>query len=184
MRGRLTTDQKIALKSYINDRIVEDLGAGNGELTRFCLSAGAARVIAVDGQLDYQVNYALPRCIGVRAYMHEYFAAFPKQRSDQHVALVSWPVVYGIDGLEDVCALFSRVIYLGKNDDGTACGSQSFWRGLLQREVLYCHEHHLNDLIVYGAVQTESKRTLLREERAAIEQHEAAARFLERHVML
>ena len=68
------------------------------------------------------------------------------------LCLISWPVNY-----DDACLymrnlsrLCSSVLYLGKNDGVTQCGTPVLWRELTQRIPLVYAPHRINDMIFYG----------------------------------
>ena len=83
------------------------------------------------------------------------------------VALVKWPVTHKT-GIEQLLQVARTIIYIGKNDGITACGSKGLWELLRTRRVLLERHHTKNDLIVFGAELGLERRPLTREEAVAI----------------
>ncbi len=142
--GTLTPDQVALLVPFIEGRVVHDLGCGTGYLSRFLVTFGAKRVIAID-QLQ-ALSPARVRTPGIQ-YVKSYFVDYDKAID---TAFVSWPQTCGEFGLDALVRRARVVCYLGKNTDGTGCGSQQLWGVLMGREVLAHGPDSRNSLIVYG----------------------------------
>lgn len=138
--GKLLPDQIKALRPIIQGRHVHDLGAGDGELSLALLQLGAAKVTAVD-------RNKIPTAPGVECRQ----AYFENVRDAIDIAFVSWPSNRPDGGLLSLIRRAREVVYLGKNTDGTACGSRPFFRALQQREVRAYVPNRENTLIIYGA---------------------------------
>jgi hypothetical protein len=139
--GRLSKKQLEALRPHVKGRHVHDLGAGNLEMAKALLRLGAKRVTAIDKAEAVTTN---PRIEVVKAYFHDLGDLTPD------VAFVSWPVNHDQPGLFRVLRAATKVIYLGKNSDGTSCGHPTLFRDLLNRELLTYVPERENTLIVGG----------------------------------
>lgn len=159
---QINDEQRQILQAHVTDRIVEDLGSGDGSLSVLAMDLGARSVLSIDGEdpIDPVYRHGV---IPVRATFEAWTRAMLVTRSEHHVALVSWPQTCGDFSLNLLLRLFSKVIYLGRNDGGTACGSWLFWEHLMEREVLV-HHSAANALTVYGA-QNKVPRHFTSEER-------------------
>lgn len=143
--GRLSDAQRELLRPFVAGRVVHDLGAGTGALSLILLELGAAHVVAIDKELA-PINS--PKVTSVECYFDEY-------RSDDPIdtVLVSWIPNYPTPGLSFLASLAKQVIYLGKNTDGSSCGTRELMVGLLSRHVLAHAPERPNTLTVYGPDQ-------------------------------
>lgn len=143
--GRLSDAQRELLRPFVADRIVHDLGAGSGALSLILLELGAAHVVAVDKEISLPHHNKITT---VECYFDEY-------RSDDPIdtVLVSWPHNSSSPGLSFLVGLAKQVIYLGKNTDGSSCGTRELMVGLLSRPVLAHAPERQNTLTVYGESQ-------------------------------
>jgi hypothetical protein len=157
--GKLTTDQEDALRPFLKDVIVHDLGAGNLLLSSELVRLGAERVIALDKE-PYRASPPA-KVQPVACYFHEYNGT-----GTIHTAFVSWPLNTYMDGFTKLTEKAQFLIYLGKNSDGLMCGFEKFWDLVREREVLAHVPHQTNTLIVYGPERR--LRPILPEEIAAI----------------
>jgi len=82
------------------------------------------------------------------------------------VAFLSWPANHSMPGLFELLAPAQWIVYLGKNTDGSACGTPEFFSRMLYREVKFYVPEQPNSLIVYGS-RLPQKRPPVGEERAA-----------------
>jgi hypothetical protein len=141
--------QAAALKSLVSGRVITDLGAGDLSLAHFLIDFGATQVIAIDKE-------PLPRrCDSGRVnYIRSYFEAYYEPID---VAVISWPPNHCI-GLTRLCQRANRVIYIGKNTDGTACGNLELFAHLLTREVSVYLPTRPNTLICYEGASRVSRR--------------------------
>lgn len=141
--GKLTPKMKEAIRPYVEDKIIVDLGAGDLTQAKILCELGAYTVHAVDKTLPY----IEPDCI----YTYDtYFRNMPAFE-DATVVFISWPLP-SLD-FRELEPLFERVdyiIYLGSNYDGTVCGTPAMFRYLLSREIEQHIFHRMNDLIIYG----------------------------------
>ena len=162
--GQLSKDQKKTIKPFIRNRVVHDLGAGDGRLSAELVDLGARRVVAVDEDAPWRkLQPPLPRGDKIR-YVETSFAYFTEP---VRTAFVSWPYQTSEYRLVAILREAKTVIYLGTNFDGTACGAPDFWWHVTRREVLAHEPYKKNTLIVYGAVLPD-RRALLPEEDAAM----------------
>ena len=176
--GGLNRFQEEAVRYYTKSRAVYDLGAGLLGWSKKLADFGAA-VIALDeiykdpreNVLNRYRNWVncVPKNVLLRPHtFREYCESGPMIMD---VAFISWPHnTYGKTmGLELLAQRSKTVIYLGKNLDGTACGSPQFWKLMTQRKVLCFLPAVRNSLIVYGPMLQMPRRDLLHEEKGAIE---------------
>ena len=163
-QGFIYEAQEKALRPYVKDRVIHDLGAGNLYLSTVLMLLGAREVIAVDKEPIHDGDYGYPAKI--TAGITPVVSLVQDLKQPVAVGFVSWPVNWDI-GLADVLRDSELVIYLGCNTDGTACGDRSFWMQMIGREVLAYVPKRGNTLIIYG-----SKRVLrepLHEEACALD---------------
>jgi hypothetical protein len=159
--GSLNNAQREALREFVKDKQVHDLGAGDLTLSIELLTLGARLVVAIDKEAH--LGASPPGIVTVKTYFEDY--AFPID-----VAFMSWPRNTMDFGLVRLVSGASVVAYLGKNTDGTACGYPLLWNHLRNRKVLAHVPDRTNTLIVYG--EEEYGRNLIPEEFAALYQEE------------
>ena len=140
--AQLTDGQLEKLFYYTKGKVVHDLGAGGLELAHLLCAYNARKVIAIDKEI-----FCLPvdPCVEV---VRSYFADY---REPIDVALISWPTNYHEQGLLDLLERARIVIYIGKNTDGSWCGTPSLFWTLLSRRLLAYVPHRRNVLAVYGS---------------------------------
>lgn len=139
-----------------------DLGAGDFTLSAEMLALGAAEVTAVDRHVPDYVPVP-PGVRRVTAYFHDWVGRAPERLG---VVLLSWPANWRMEGLIELIERTDRVIYLGKNTDGTACGWRELFEALRRRPVLDHVPDPANDLLIYGPGDVD--REPFPEERAAL----------------
>ena len=155
--GELTPEMEEVLRPLVAGQVVWDLGAGSGEYAIKLLELGASRVVAVEKEYD-RWPYLPPEVEWRRMYFEK---LDPAELKDALV-LLAWPPNQPLWGLLGLLANSERVIYLGSNTSGSACGPQHMWDYLTFRTVEAHVPHHRNSLIVYG--ETSGRRPLLGEE--------------------
>lgn len=177
--ARLMPDQLDALRPFIKNKVIHDLGAGPLGFSHTLIQLSAKHVVAVDSCYKSPSENHLNNCnkwksgspkISLRAETFEEFA-----RSNKRVlrtVVVSWPMNTRATNAGDIylsvlVALAHTVIYIGTNFDGSACGGPMLFRELRRREVRLHAPAPLNSLIVYGKVLNEP-RGLLPEEQAQL----------------
>lgn len=163
MFGVVTAEMEALLVPHVQGKVVWDLGAGNLWHAQMLLRLGALRVVAVEKE-------CLPR--GIRdprvEVLHARFDEVVVPRAGIDVAYLSWPVNHDhIPGLEALLSRSHKVVYLGSNVGGTACGGSDLMWYLASREVLGHVPHEQNSLAVYGEGSAMG-RALLPEEWAAL----------------
>lgn len=155
--GRPSPEQWEVLHQHCKDQVVLDLGSGpQAGLSEVLATSGAKRVYAIDKQHLNPSRQAALLAAGVE-YQQRYISdvALDIQTGklpNDAIALISWPQTRYLkkDPLVDCIRSLSKVIYLGKNTDGTGCGGQPFFRHLLRRPVLAHVASPKNTLLVYG----------------------------------
>ncbi len=184
--GKLNKKQAEALSAAVQGLDVLDLGAGDLALSHELLKLGAKNVIAVEKEEIPQsiLRHADPRVKVVQTLIQdtEILALHPS------VVFVSWPQNYHVPGIGLLLDKVYRLIYLGKNTDGTACDANDLFQSLVKREVLAYVPDKTNTLIIYGPKTV--PRELYGEELAALtvdervwtyEEAENAATDVRRH---
>lgn len=154
--GYLSSEQEATLTSFIDGKVIHDLGAGDLVLSCRLIALGASKVIAVDKKKPSNTD---PKVF----YTESSFAHFTDPVS---VAFVSWPPLYDCF-VEKVTQRAEMVIYLGKNTDGFLCGSLGFFNNLLRRRLLAYVPDRKNVLLVAG--ESGEGRQLTGDEYAAID---------------
>lgn len=156
--GKLNQAQRRAVTPHLVGKTVHDLGAGDLELARECLSLGAGHVVAIDKER----NFSLPRAKITKLHM-----SFAEFNDPAPTVILSWPVNHPAHGLLRLVKEAETVVYLGTNTDGMACGTKPLWKHLATRKVLAHVPVRENTLIVYGALLGKSRK-VLPEEYAAL----------------
>lgn len=157
--GRVSEAQQSVVTEYVRGQIVHDYGAGNLDLSLLLLRLGAEHVVAVDELVRPSSRNYPPRLTVVKSKFADY-------SKTSEVAFVSWPVNWPM-GLHVLLERTPRVIYLGSNTNGNACGYPKMWLQLAGREVLAHVPDAHNTLIVYGPRKV--RRPLLLEEKGALD---------------
>lgn len=162
--GRLSKAQLQAIKPYVKDCEVHDLGAGDLEVSKKLVGLGASNVVAVDREINFRQGKRISK---VAASFEEFAADHPGSLS---TSLISWPVNWKVSGLVELVARSEVVLYLGSNSSGSACGFCELWEHLSKRTVIEYVPERENTLIIYGRDTLE--RENLPEEWAALNQEE------------
>lgn len=170
--GRLSPAQSAALAPLVRGRVVHDLGAGLCRLSVQLAEMGARRVIALDmfepppavlGKLPAKVTFKLGQ--------------FEDEPVKPKTVVLSWPSLsldYEGPGLMPMIRGASRVVYLGKNRDGIACGGRPLFEHFAERELLAYVPGTTNNLLVLGRWTKGSEyRPLTGEEQDARAEHMA-----------
>ncbi len=162
--GKLSAQQRQALAPFVSGQVVHDLGAGDLRLSRELLKLGAKQVIAVDKEPMLNPPEGVETLRASFAEAHSLLLDTPID-----VAFLSWPANYNTL-IEPLLEMAKTVIYLGKNTDGTACGTPRLYRSFLQRELLWSEPHTNNSLIVMGGkIHVDAPRLPTGEELAGLE---------------
>lgn len=159
--GLLTMRMANAIRPFVTDRTVWDLGAGDLGYSRKLLELGACGVTAVDKSFSRVTPD--PQIILVE----QGFNDITPPKID--VAFLSWPWATQIPGLIRLLQASRIVIYLGCNTDGTACGPKPVFHYLTRREIIWHLPHPRNSLIIYGPTEAPG-RPLVGEECAATQE--------------
>lgn len=159
--GFLNSLQRAHVSKVVSNRVVTDLGAGDLFLSKQLLALGANSVIAVDKE---RYTKKIPSKITYKQ------ALFSKIIDPIDIAFISWPSNYE-NHLTPLASHANTIIYLGKNTDGSACGTPSLFQHFLLRSVLIYIPDRANTLIIYGS-PLNSPRLPLGEEAAAIFQQD------------
>lgn len=149
MYGRLSNAQVDALRPFVAGRRVADLGAGQLNLSLALVAMGAAEVLAIDKREMPAVQS--PRLVLLRSQ-------FGDVRLELDVAFLSWPPNYTTPGLLQLLSGAKTIVYLGKNSDGSACGTPALFSFFLRREVVCYVPERPNTMIVYGQRLEELRR--------------------------
>ena len=128
---------------------IVDLGGRDGSLACHLLEAGARCATSVDHQT------AVPR---LRAARLQHFAgefdAFNTAHAQESwdVGILSWPVTYA-NQMDAVIPALKRcrcIIYLGRNDRLSQCGTRALWRYLIRRQPMKCLKRKCSTILIYG----------------------------------
>lgn len=163
--GTLTAEQAVLVGNFVRGKVVHDLGAGDCELALQMVKLGAAFVYAVDKKFPQKRRHH-SRIIAKEENLHEY-------ASDKlDVVFVSWPS--NNDGVTDALIRLAdratTVIYLGKNDAYTQCGTPELFEYFSCRKLLAYEHNWSGSLLVLDAVLDAAEdRELTEEERCGIE---------------
>jgi len=148
--GRLRDDQAEAVRQAVRGRKVIDCGAGDLGLSCAMAVMGAQEVIALDK--DRMQTAVDARVRPVEGFFEGWVIDHPHDIIE--VAFVSWPSNYSMGtfdrGLQAIIERAGKVIYLGKNTDGSMCGSQKLFKHLLRRELAVYLPSRPNTLCIYG----------------------------------
>lgn len=144
-RTSLNVKNVALLEEHTKGRVVADLGAGqDARVSHVIKQRGALKVYAVDKDPVQRPDFHL---ITRRlALFHEWTPP-----PDCEVAFVGWPAnnIPTVAGLIKLLPSFKKVIYVGKNTDGTACANLLWFETMLNFQVLDFVEDRLNTMIVY-----------------------------------
>jgi hypothetical protein len=153
----MTDEQMLRLGQVVSGKSVWALGSGpNLKEAEMLVSHGASSVHAIDKH--HRSNSFAPEIksgssLGVRVYdCRAYYAEFleligPEATVD--VAFVKWPSATPQPGIAQLIARAETVVYVGKNGDGTICGSMELWLALRLRSLVDVIPGRMNDMIVY-----------------------------------
>lgn len=162
--------QQEAIQEVVRGRVVHDLGAGDFVLAHELLRMGASKIVALDKEAPHTWK-GDARIQVVRGYFHAY-------TGDIDVAFMSWPQNYNDEGVLRLIERAGTVVYLGKNTDGSACGSLRMFDHLVGRELLAHVPDRANTLLIYGKLLAEP-REAVGEELAALASYERMWTFEE-----
>ena len=154
---KLNAEQEKALSGWIRYSTVYDLGAGDMNLSRY-MALFARHVHAIDK--DLAEPYKLPKNVTC------YPTTFQKFKAPKTIdcAVISWPPNYNCLELIELVKMASRVVYIGKNTDGTACGTPALFLHLTRRRLAVEVRSEHNCLHCYGAVESEEPQFRSEEE--------------------
>lgn len=160
--GYLNDKQYETVSKYVRDRHVHDLGAGDMRLSIEIASMGARSVVAVDKEPIESGYQKLSRKVRVvKSLYQDYLGAID-------IAFVSWPSNWETPGLLGCLERAQLVIYLGKNTEGTICGTPGFYEHLRRRKLLEYVPVRKNTLIIVGNMLSR-KRAATFEEKAGMD---------------
>lgn len=162
MYGTFPATFKKALRPYITNQRVIDLGCGDCERADILLSLDPEAIVGVD--LD-------PPCkTSILTIAKDFKEALPEIFSFKPtIAHLAWPINNECPGLVPILHHVPTVIYVGCNTDGTSCGNRDLFKHFITREILLHIPNRQNTLIVYGQ-PTQTPRSKVYEEIAALDQ--------------
>ncbi len=144
--GGLTPEQRACLGEYVQGRHVWDLGAGDCQVALACIAAGATRVTAVDK--DPPPAWLVRKPVPGLYYQRGYFE-HTRPLGVLDVVVLFWPINHPC-GLTELVARARRVVYVGQNLGGTACGDPALYGHFLGRELLRHIPDRQNTMLVLG----------------------------------
>jgi hypothetical protein len=143
--GGLTQEQRGKVVEAVKGRHVHDLGSGEGHFT-YWLADHAKTVVGVDKErFDLAMK---PNVDFVVSTFEDYDE---KTYPEVDVAFLSWPANHMDSGLFSMVKRAKRIIYLGKNTDGTMCGFPELFRLTACRELEVHIPDPKNTLLILGA---------------------------------
>lgn len=161
--GRLTPEQEVAVKPYVEGKKVFDLGSGRLALSKLVKNMGAQKVIAIDR--DLEMKEETPGIEKFNLNFYEYLELKPEaQPLATDVAFVSWPNNRVMQELLTLARACDTIIYLGKNTDGSSCAWPGFFNHMLSRKLLVHIPDMRNTLLIYGKAEKAFYRDPVREE--------------------
>jgi hypothetical protein len=170
MYGQLTPHAQEIVSKLVRDKIVWDLGAGEGHFCRRLLRLGARKVVAVEKAWNSGnpgIHWGRPDFgtlnIDVRP---NYFKDVEVPPEGIEVAFLSWPFNIYMEGLQELLRASRTIIYLGSNVQGNACGYLEMFEHFREREIEAYLPKLDNTFIVYGDVLDEPRTELVGEEKA------------------
>jgi hypothetical protein len=141
----------------------------------FLLRLGAAKIYAVDKDFDRFPCSAYERSVfryddAVTLIRSTYakFQAFPLDGKIP-VLFTKFPPQYRLQWLH-LLQLAEVIVYVGFNNEATACGDKDFWLHVAERQVLVSAEGAKSNLIVYGKPGVVSSTPRPKEEQNGIAQ--------------
>lgn len=155
----LSDEQTAYLRTVVAGRVVADLGCGSGEISRTMAGMGATLVHAVD-KAPCPVEHP-------KVEVHQSYFNHWRCPEGVEVAVICWPQNYTLLGLTEILRIVPHVVYVGKNTNGTACGTPPLFTYLSRREPVRYLPHRANVLIHYGD-EARQEPTLHHEELAAL----------------
>lgn len=154
--GRFTEKQQSIMRAHIAGARVLYPGSGWGHKAEVLIGLGADHVTCIEKeQTCFSKNpiYRHKKVEAVRDYVEELeIEAF----EGKDVLLLSWVQPYRFPATAEIFERFDKIpkiVYLGKNTDGTQCGSPALYSYLLTREVLHYVPARENTMIIYGAAK-------------------------------
>jgi hypothetical protein len=147
-----------AVRPYIKNQRVVDLGCGDCERADILLGMNPEAIVGVDQDPPCKTSV-----LTIMGYFDQVFEKVLEFKPT--VAHVAWPSNHYSPGLVPLLEMVPTVIYVGSNVGGTACGGSDLWEYVTTRKVLLYLPERRNSLIVYGPVT--GTRALTHEELAA-----------------
>lgn len=166
--GLVTPEMAVVIKGHVRGQEVWDLGAGDLTYAHHLIRRyGVERVVAVDkGEMPKPRRKAIH-------LVDKPFDQVQMPLAGVDVAFLSYPVNWHCPGLINLLRKSQKIIYLGSNTNGTACGDARLFQYLMCRQVLAHVPHSRNSLIVYGEeMAVPLARDTLPEEWAALHPEE------------
>ena len=161
--NRAIEAQMDAMTEFCRDRHLLDLGGWNGSLADLLLRHGAASADVLDKSIPI-IKSDHPK-IHWWQYTFAQFLDWPVRRSQFDVGLLSWPANVEAQMPALICILrsCSHIVYLGKNDGCTMCGTPRLWSYLITRSIVAHIPDRDNVLLIYGP-EIASRESLVEEE--------------------
>lgn len=165
--GLLTEKMKQAIAFAVGGKHAFDFGAGDRVRTSELIQFGAKHVTSIEKEgCSYPPKtYKSPK----NTFFHGSLIEYPVPEHID-VACLFWPINSSqMDSVLLFLEVSDIIIYLGRHDAHTACGSKLLWAYLSTREVITVIEHYRNDLIIY-VNKPRDNQPIPREELRALDQ--------------
>jgi len=151
---RLNKVQQAVLLEFVRGDTVYELGCGDLSLAKLMATTAkwvhAADKHAPTSRRDHGRRVKVP----ILPNLSFYWQAFEKLRWPKHLdcVVVSWPITDVVPGLLELVRRGFRVVYIGSNTRGSACGDHMLWLHLTKRALLHEVPDRHNCLHCYSLV--------------------------------
>lgn len=142
----LTEEQQAVLLDFVKNDTVFELGCGDLSLARL-MATRARTVFAIDKQRPDNLKN-LPD--NLQFFCNYYDELHLPEFVD--CLVTCWPVTNKCKGFVDAVKRAFRVVYIGCNTDGAACGEHDLWLHLTKRMLYKEVRHERNCLHCYSLV--------------------------------
>lgn len=151
---RLNAAQAAVLLDYVKGDTVYELGCGDLSLARI-MATTAKWVHAADKEMPMaRVDHGRQIEVPILPNLSFYPQTFKQLRWPEHLdcVVVSWPPTHRMPGFMELVQRAFRVVYIGCNTDGSACGDHALWLHLTKRMLVHEVRERHNCLHCYSLV--------------------------------
>ena len=144
---RLNEVQKMVLLDFVKGETVYDLGCGDLSLARL-MATTAKQVEAVDKETPDWSD--LPA--NLNFWANTFAEVAKKWPKHLDTVVTCWPQTTRMPGFTELVHRAFRVVYIGCNTDGSACGDHALWLNLTKRMLVHEVRDRPNCLHCYSLV--------------------------------